>query len=80
MVSRRGGRTTFNGQLEVFTRGKDGVLHHIWQTTCDKVNNPWGPCTFGAYSEIGGDIPGGSKSQNPLSVAENIHGSNEACC
>ncbi|XP_065843362.1 uncharacterized protein [Oscarella lobularis] len=80
IVTRRGGETTFNGILEVFIRGdSDGVLYHIWQTTCDKVQNPWGPCTWGAYSKINDrqPVPADKNNPNPLTVAKNIHESNE---
>jgi hypothetical protein len=31
----------FNGMLELFIRGQDNDMYHIWQTTCDAVHNPW---------------------------------------
>jgi hypothetical protein len=42
----------FNGRLEVFVLGKDGLIHHIWQTTCDAVPNPWGYCTWWVWTKI----------------------------
>ncbi len=32
----------FNGNLQVFSIGADGVVKQIWQTTCDKVDDLWG--------------------------------------
>lgn len=68
------GHSDFNGVLCVFARGDDGVVHHLQQTTCDKVENPWGPCTWGvAFAKIGGKIPSDAKSENPLVGSHNIH-------
>ena len=68
----------YNGVLEVFIREGE-VLHHIDQETCDKVNNPWGPCTWSVngFSKIGGNMPSSSSSGNPLTVGNNIHLGNE---
>ena len=64
----------FNGLLNVFIFGDDGSIHHIWQTTCDKVPNPWGWCTWSVWNTIGGKVPPGVPSVNPLSIGSNIHG------
>ena len=64
----------FNGILQVFVRGEDNKLHHIKQTTCDKVKNPWGPCTWDVeFSTLGGSLSANKSSPNPLSVSSNIH-------
>lgn len=64
----------FNGRLNVFIHGDDGKLHHIWQTTCDKVPNPWGWCTWSTWNTIGNDVPAtDSKIANTLSIGNNIH-------
>lgn len=63
----------FNGVLNVFIYGDDGYIHHIWQTTCDKVPNPWGWCTWSLWYKIGGKIPVTDPSYNPLSIGANIH-------
>ena len=67
------GHSIFNGMLELFVReGKS--LHRIHQTSCDKVKNFWGPCSWDVrYHQLGGDMPSDSKSPNPLSVSNNIH-------
>ena len=68
------GHSDFNGVLEVFARGTDGVVHRIWQTTCDKVKNPWGPCTWNLYFEkLGSSPPSSPQAPNPLVVSNNIH-------
>lgn len=63
----------FNGKINVFVFGEDGNLHHIWQTTCDKVPNPWGWCTWSLWYKIGNSIPKTIESANPLSIGSNIH-------
>ena len=63
----------FNGLLNVFIFGDDGSVHHIWQTTCDKVPNPWGWCTWSVWNTIGDKVPPGAPSLNPLSIGNNIH-------
>jgi hypothetical protein len=63
----------FNGALNVFVFGEDGSVHHIWQTTCDKVPNPWGWCTWSLWYKIGNAIPKTVESANPLSIGANIH-------
>jgi len=63
----------FNGKINVFVHGEDGHLHHIWQTTCDKVPNPWGWCTWSLWYKIGDSIPKIADSANPLSIGANIH-------
>lgn len=65
--------STFNGVLNVFLYGDDGYIHHIWQTTCDKVPNPWGWCTWSLWYKIGDKIPMTDPSYNPLSIGANIH-------
>ena len=69
----------FNGRLNVFVHGSDGYLHHIWQTTCDKVPNPWGWCTWSAWNKIGGVIPTTSVDSNTLGIGNNIHLGIEVC-
>ena len=63
----------FNGVLNVFIYGDDGYIHHIWQTTCDKVPNPWGWCTWSVWYKISDKIPETVLSNNPLSIGANIH-------
>jgi len=63
----------FNGVLNVFIYGDDGYIHHIWQTTCDKVPNPWGWCTWSVWYKISDKIPDSVPSNNPLSIGANIH-------
>lgn len=65
--------SVFNGVLNVFIYGDDGYLHHIWQTTCDKVPNPWGWCTWSVWYKISDKIPAALPSFNPLSIGANIH-------
>ena len=65
--------SVFNGVLNVFIYGDDGYLHHIWQTTCDKVPNPWGWCTWSVWYKISDKIPETVPSNNPLSIGANIH-------
>lgn len=68
------GHSDFNGVLEVFARGTDGKVHRIWQTTCDKVANPWGPCTWNLYFEkLGSTPPSSPQAPNPLVAFNNIH-------
>ena len=69
----------FNGRLNVFVHGSDGYLHHIWQTTCDKVPNPWGWCTWSTWNKIGGAIPTTSVDSNTLGIGNNIHLGIEIC-
>lgn len=66
----------FNGMLQVFVRGTDRFIHHISQTTCDKVNNPWGPCTWAlGFTKLGDrTAPGSHDAPNPISVGVTIHG------
>ena len=66
----------FNGMLQVFVRGTDTFIHHIFQTTCDKLNNPWGPCTWGVtFTKLGERMaPGSHNAPNPMSVGVTIHG------
>ncbi|KAK3714393.1 hypothetical protein QZH41_020626 [Actinostola sp. cb2023] len=63
----------FNGKINVIVFGEDGYIHHIWQTTCDKVPNPWGWCTWSLWYEIGNTVPKTAQSANPLSIGANIH-------
>lgn len=65
--------SVFNGVLGVFIYGNDGYIHHIWQTTCDKVPNPWGWCTWSVWYKVGDKIPEALPSDNPLSIGANIH-------
>ncbi|XP_064631556.1 uncharacterized protein LOC135489877 [Lineus longissimus] len=68
----------FNGRLEVFALGKDGLLHHIWQTTCDAVPNLWGYCTWWIWSKIDKQVPAPLSSINGFSIGTNVHLGNEA--
>lgn len=64
----------FNSMVRVFARGQDGALYSIAQTTCDKVQNPWGPCTWDLwYSKLQDSTPSDPKVANPLRVADNVH-------
>ena len=63
----------FNGRINVFVHGTDGKVHHIWQTTCDKVPNPWGWCTWSTWNTIGGKIPSIMDTANTLAIANNMH-------
>lgn len=63
----------FNGRINVFVHGTDGKIHHIWQTTCDKVPNPWGWCTWSTWNTIGGSIPLVMDTANTLAIANNLH-------
>ena len=64
----------FNGVLQVFARGTDGNVHYISQTICDKLKNPWGPCTWDIYfDKLEGALPASSEASNPLVVSQNIH-------
>ena len=67
------GHSDFNGVLSLFVRGEDGIMHHIAQTTCIKSKTPWGPCTWGTFSKLGGSVPSISTDKNPFTVNHNIH-------
>lgn len=70
----------FNSVVRVFARGGDGALYTIAQTTCDKVQNPWGPCTWELwYSKVQGGTPSDPKVPNALRVADNVHLGLEVC-
>ena len=71
------GHSNFNGVLNLFVRGEDGYMHHISQTTCDKVNNVWGPCTWGFFHALGGTPPSDPAVTNPFTVSHSIHGGME---
>ena len=65
----------FNGVLNLYVRGTDGDMHHIAQTTCDKVNNPWGPCTWTVYYRLGdGQVPADDALENPFVASHSFHG------
>ena len=75
------GKSFFNGMLEVFARGDDNVVHHIWQTTCDKVKNPWGPCTWAlTFHKLGSEPPANKSSRKPFTISRNIHLGIEVRC
>ncbi|XP_033098846.1 uncharacterized protein LOC117102599 isoform X2 [Anneissia japonica] len=61
-----------NGVIEVYGKGQDGRIHHIFQTTCDHVDNPWGYCTWGVWHSMNGKVPVSGVS-NPLTTGHNIH-------
>ncbi len=63
----------FNGVLNLIVRGEDNGMHQIYQTTCDRVSNPWGPCTWGLYHSLGGEPPSDKSVDNPFSMSHNIH-------
>eukprot|EP00794_Sanderia_malayensis_P020371 gene20371-22380_t len=63
----------FNGRINVFVHGTDDKVHHIWQTTCDKVPNPWGWCTWSTWNTIGDGMPLVMNVANTLSIANNMH-------
>jgi len=64
----------FNGKLNVFVHARDGTIHHIWQTTCDKVPNIWGWCTWSYWYTIGGSMPPTPEGvSNTLAIGNNIH-------
>ena len=68
------GESFFNGMLAVFARGEDGVMRRIQQTTCDKVKNPWGPCTWELFfHKLGSTPPSDKSSRNPFIASRNIH-------
>ena len=72
-VAHQMGHSDFNGVLSVFVRGEDGVMHHIAQTTCDKVGNPWGPCTWGLFKKLGSVPPSSPAALNPFTASNSIH-------
>ena len=72
-VAHQMSHSDFNGVLNLFVRGEDNQVHQIYQTTCDRVSNPWGPCTWGVYHALGGEPPSDKDVDNPFSVSHNIH-------
>ena len=69
------GHSDFNGVLSLFVRGTDGYMHNIAQTTCDKVNNVWGPCTWTVFYKRGGaPPPSDSAMANPFVASHSFHG------
>lgn len=68
------GHSDINGALSLFVRGTDdGTMYHISQMTCIKSKPPWGPCTWGTFSKLGGVIPARNYNKNPLTAYHNIH-------
>ena len=65
--------SVFNGVLNLFARGEDGQMYHISQTTCDTVNNVWGPCTWTVFSKLGGLPPSDKSLPNPFIATHSIH-------
>lgn len=63
-------KTGFNGQLEVFARGKDNLIHHAFEQTCDR---PLKECTWSPYTHLNGDIPAPTTEAADLAVSYNIH-------
>ncbi|XP_071949051.1 uncharacterized protein [Antedon mediterranea] len=61
-----------NGVLDVYGKSHDGYVHHVFQTTCDKISNPWGYCTWGLWHTMDSKIPY-SGVANPLVTGHNIH-------
>ncbi len=72
-VAHQMSHSDFNGVLNLFVRGEDNEMHQIYQTTCDRVSNPWGPCTWGLFHGLGGEPPSNKDVDNPFSVTHNIH-------
>lgn len=68
------GHSDFNGVLNLYVRGTDGKMHHIAQTTCDKVKNVWGPCTWDTFHGIGTISPSDENLRNPFTASQSIHG------
>ena len=73
------GHSDFNGVLNLFVRGQDGRTHHIAQTTCDKVKNVWGPCTWNTFHGIGSNPPSNEDLENPFTASRSIHRGIEVC-
>lgn len=63
----------FNGVINLFVRGTDQRVHHISQTTCDKVKNPWGPCTWSTFDGLVDSVPADPSNGNPFTISNNIH-------
>ena len=78
------GHSDFNGVLSLFVRGTDGKTHNIAQTTCDKVKNVWGPCTWTTFRKVGGSPPPSDPTlANPFVASHSFHGGIEVsrkCC
>lgn len=74
------GHSDFNGVLNLYVRGEDGKMHHIAQTTCDKVKNVWGPCTWATFHGIGSVSPSDEKLPNPFAASRSIHHGIEVRC
>lgn len=77
-VAHQMGHSDFNGVLNLFVRGVSdgGNMHHISQTTCDKVKNVWGPCTWGTFQKVGGAPPPydiDADMPNPFTSSNSIH-------
>ncbi|XP_074641117.1 uncharacterized protein LOC141898875 [Tubulanus polymorphus] len=66
-------KSFFNGRSEVFAYGKDGLLHKVWQTTCDAVPNPWGYCTWSVWYKMHAKTPKPASNVNGFTVGYNIH-------
>ncbi|XP_071478815.1 uncharacterized protein [Diadema antillarum] len=68
------GYDIFNGKLMVSGMGKDGIVRECGQSTCDKVDNPWGYCTWGSWYQVGGKILfTGAGVENNLIMTRNVH-------
>ncbi|XP_038070839.1 uncharacterized protein LOC119739825 [Patiria miniata] len=61
-----------NGVLEVFALGADSTVKHIFQTTCDTVDNPWGYCTWGLWHTLSGKVPP-TLGANVIATGTNVH-------
>lgn len=72
-VAHQMGHSDFNGVLNLYVRGEDGRMHHIAQTTCDKVKNAWGPCTWNTFHGIGSMPPSDESLPNPFLTSHSIH-------
>ena len=72
-VAHQMGHSNYNGVLNLFVRGEDGAMHHIYQTTCDKVKNVWGPCTWDTFHKVGRTPPSDRNLTNPFSITHSIH-------
>ncbi|XP_033633274.1 uncharacterized protein LOC117294846 [Asterias rubens] len=62
----------FNGFLQVFALGADGVVKQIWQTTCDKVDDLWGWCTWGLWYDLSSKMPP-TEGANVIAPGTNTH-------
>ena len=68
------GYDSLNGKLCVMGFGTDGYAHQVSQSTCDTVDNPWGYCTWGSWSQMADPLPiSHSDAPNNLIASRNVH-------